>query len=133
MVGLGQGHRSVGIIGPGGEVQALQQPFNEVVFGQPDSLVCAHTIIAEVLLAIQAVGGSRVALVARAALRLPEVVSPEEATMGVAEPPAIGFVLLLGGNHHVQQIVEEKIRRWQRVHSGLGDGDFLVTSWAPKF
>lgn len=70
MEGLGDVDRGVGVVGAVGQVKALQQPLDEVVFGESDPLVGPHTVVAQVLLAVQAVGGSGVAFVTRAALRV---------------------------------------------------------------
>lgn len=56
-------------VGPA-QVEAL----NEVVLGQPHPLVRPHAVVAQVLLAVEAVGGGGVLLVARAALGLSQVV-----------------------------------------------------------
>lgn len=56
-------------VGPA-QVKAL----NEVVLGQPHPLVRPHAVVAQVLLAVEAVGGGGVLLVARAALGLSQVV-----------------------------------------------------------
>ena len=125
MEGLGERDGGAGVAGAAGQVQGLHQPFDEVVFGQADSLVCADTVVAEVLLAVQAVGGSRVAFVAGAAVGVPEAVETVQAPMRVvvatAPTPASVLVLLFGRHHHIQQVAEEEIGRRQGVHPRLGD------------
>lgn len=88
--GLGERHRhprlarvAVGI-GPA-QVEVLSQALYEVVFGQPHSLVCPHTVVAQILLAVKAMGGGWVLLIAGAALRLSQVVREQQATMRVKE------------------------------------------------
>jgi hypothetical protein len=44
-----------------------------MVFGKPDPLVCPYTVVTKVLLAVSAVRGSGIALVARAAQGLSAV------------------------------------------------------------
>lgn len=52
---------------------------DEVVLGEPDALVRPHTVVAQVLLAVEAAGAGGVALVAGAAagLALPAVGPPQ--------------------------------------------------------
>lgn len=55
------------------QVEVLSQTFDEVVLGQTHPLVCAHAVVAQILLTVEAVRGGRVLLVARAALRFCQV------------------------------------------------------------
>lgn len=88
--GLGKGHRhprlarvAVGI--HPAQVEVLSQALNEVVLGQPHTLVCPHTVVTQILLAVEAVGGGRVLLITGAALRLSQVVLVQQTSMGVME------------------------------------------------
>lgn len=149
--GLGQGHRhpwltlvAVGV--DAAQVEVLSQAFNEVVLGQPHPLVCPHTVVTQILLAVKAVGGGWVLLVAGAALWLSQVVWAQQASMGVMEArgaststhasPVVVTVLvldlLLGAHHHVQQVAEEEVGGGQRFHTGLCDGHLLVTGGASQ-
>lgn len=127
------------------QVEVLSQAFNEVVLGQPHPLVCPHAVVTQVLLAVEAVGGGWVLLVAGAALRLSQVVWMQQASVGVMEaggaPTQAASVvmvailvldLLLGAHHHVQQVAEQKVGGRQGVHPGLGDGHLLVTGGASQ-
>lgn len=100
---LGNGdrhHRLAGVgVDPAGG-KALPQALDEVVFGQPHTLVCAHAVVTEVLLAVQALGGGWVLLIAGAALRFSQVV--EEAPVGMVEgrgtshqPPTVVVAVLV--------------------------------------
>lgn len=152
--GLGEGHRhprlprvAVGI--DPAQVEVLPQALDEVVLGQPHPLVCPHTVVTQILLAVKAVGGGRVLLVAGAALRLSQVVGEQQASVRVVEagganaqasPVVVVLVevavlvvdLLLGAPHHVQQVAEEEVGGRQGVHPGLGDGHLLVAGGAPQ-
>ncbi len=147
--GLGERHRhpwlarvAVGI-GPA-QVEVLSQALYEVVFGQPHPLVCPHTVVTQILLAVKAVGGGWVLLIAGAALRLSQVVREQQATMRVKEArgastqasPVVVAVLvldlLLRAHHHVQQVAEEEVGGRQGVHPGLRDGHLLVAGGAPQ-
>lgn len=125
MEGLGERDGGTGVAGATCQVQGLHHPLDEVVFGQADSLVGADAVVAEVLLAVQAVGGSRVSFVTGAAVGVPESVETVQGPMWVvvatATAPAAILVLLFGRHHHVQQVAEEEIGRWQRVHPRLRD------------
>lgn len=67
------------------QVEVLSQTLNEVVLGQAHPLVCPHTVVAKILLAVEAVGGSWVLFIAGAALRLAHVVRVQQASMRVME------------------------------------------------
>lgn len=145
--GLGEGHGHPGLaavaVDPA-EVEAVPQALDEVVFGQPDPLVRSHAVVAEVLLAVEAVGGGGVLLVAGAALRLSQVLRVQKATVSGEEaggasnqaPAAVVAVLVLDlvlrAHHHVQQVAEEEVGGRQGVHPGLGDGHLLVAGGAPQ-
>lgn len=86
--GLGEAHRhpwlarvAVGIA----QAEVLSEALDEVVFGQTYPLVCPHTVITQILLAVEAVGGGRVLLITGAALRLSQVMWLQQASMGVME------------------------------------------------
>lgn len=88
--GLCDGHRhprlarvAVGV--DSAQVEALSQALDEVVLGQPDPLVCPHTVVTQILLAVKAVGSGWVLLIAGAALRLSQVVRVQQASMRVME------------------------------------------------
>lgn len=116
--GLSEGNRhpwltriAVGV--DSAEVQAVSQALDEVVFGQPHPLVCPHTVVTQVLLAVDTVGCGWVLLITRAALRFPEVVGVQQASMGEMEAggtpsqtsPVVMAILvldLLRAHHHVQ-------------------------------
>lgn len=117
MEGLRHVHRGVGVVGAVGQVQALHQALDEVVFGEADPLVGPHAVITEVLLAVQAVRGSGVTLVARAAPRIREVLGSQKTTVmdHRRRPPVLA--LLFSGNHHIQQVAEEKVGGGQGVHA----------------
>lgn len=90
MQGLGEGHRhswlarvAVGV--DPAQVEVLSQALNEVVLCQPHPLVCPHTVVTQIFLAVKAVGGSWVLLITGAALRLSQVVRMQQASMGVME------------------------------------------------
>lgn len=88
--GLGEGHRHprLALVAVGvdpAQVEVLSQALNEVVLGQPHPLVCPHTVVTEIFLAVEAVGGGRVLLITGAALRLSQVVLVQESSMGVME------------------------------------------------
>lgn len=70
MKGLGEAERCAVATGASRYVQILRQALDEVVFGETDALVRAHAVVAQVLLAIEAVRARAVAFIARAALRL---------------------------------------------------------------
>lgn len=55
MEGLGEGDRGAGAAGAHSQVEALHQPLDEVVLGKADPLVGSDAVIAQVLLAVQAV------------------------------------------------------------------------------
>lgn len=125
------------------EVHVVSQALNEVVFGQPHPLVCPHTVVTQVLLAVDTVGCGWVLLITGAALRLSEVVRVQQASMGEMEAggastqtsPVVVTVLvldLLRAHHHIQQVAEEEIGGGQGVHPGLRDGHLLVASGAPE-
>ena len=142
--GLCQGHSLVGAdVGRGPEVEAVSQELDEVVLGQPDPLVGPHAVVAQVLLAVQAVGAGGVLLVTGAALGVPQAVGPQQAPVGVVEArdatsdhsPVVAVLvveLLLGAHHHVQQVAEQEVGGGQRVHAGLRDGHFLVAGGASE-
>ncbi len=67
------------------QVEILSQALDEVVLGQPHPLVCPHTVVTQILLAVKAVRGSWVLLVAGAALGLSQVVRVQQASMRVME------------------------------------------------
>lgn len=105
------------------QVEVLPQALDEVVLGQPHPLVRPHTVVTQVLLAVQAVGGGRVLLVTGAAPRLSQVVGVQQASMGVMETrgastqassevvvvAVLVLDLLLGAHHHVQQVAEQEV------------------------
>lgn len=147
--GLGEAHRharlarvAVGVA----QVEVLSKALDEVVLGQPDPLVGPHAVVAQILLAVEAVGRGRVLLVAGAALGLAQEMWLQQAPVGVMEArrapdqsaPVVVVVavlvvdLLLGAHHHVQQVVEQEVGGRQGVHPGLGDGHLLVASGAPQ-
>lgn len=128
------------------------EALDEVVLGQAHPLVRPHAVVAQVLLAVQAVGGGRVLLVARAALGLSQVVLwVQQAHRAVVEPgrasaqahPVLLLLLvveeavlvldlLLRAHHHVQEVAEEEVGGGQRVNPGLRDGHLLVAGGAPQ-
>lgn len=126
---LGEAERSAVAPGACWHVQVLRQAFNEVVFGETDALVRAHAVVAQVLLAIEAVRARAVPFIARAALRLREHVLSTEKTPAAY---AAARALILGGHHHVQQVAEQEVGRRQRVHARLGHGYFLVAGRAAQ-
>ena len=88
--GLGEGRRqpllarvAVGVDPT--QVEVLSQALDKVVLGQPHPLVCPHTVVTQVLLAVKAVGGGRVLLVAGAALGLAQVVGVQQASVRMME------------------------------------------------
>lgn len=88
--GLGERHRHprLALIAVGvdpTQVEVLSQALDEVVLGQPHPLVCPHTVVTQVLLAVEAVGGRWVLLITGAALRLSQVVRMQEASVWVME------------------------------------------------
>lgn len=115
MEGLRQVHWGVGVAV--GQVQALHQPLDEVVFGEANPLVGPHAVITEVLLAVQAVRGSGVTLITRAALRIREVLGSQKTTVmdHRRRPPVLA--LLFSGNHHIQQVAEEEVGGGQGVYA----------------
>lgn len=128
------------------QVEVVSQALDEVVLGQPHPLVCPHTVVAQILLAVKAVGGSWVLLVAGAALRLSQVVRVQQASVRMMEArgasaDATSMVvvavlvldLLLGAHHHVQQVAEEEVGGRQGVHAGFRDGHLLVAGGATQF
>jgi len=88
--GLGEGHRDprltrVAVDVDPAQVEVLPQALDEVVLGQPHPLVGPHAVVTQVLLAVQAVGGGRVLLIAGAALGLSQVAGMQEAPVRVME------------------------------------------------
>lgn len=88
--GLGEGHRHprlprVAVDVDPAQVEVVPQALDEVVLGQTHPLVCPHAVVAQVLLAVEAVGGGRVLLVAGAALGLSQVAGVQEASVRVVE------------------------------------------------
>lgn len=128
------------------QVEALPQTLDEVVLGQAHPLVCPHTVVAQVLLAVKAVGGGRVLLITGAALRLSQVVRVQQAYRAMVEArgassqaasvlvmvSVLVLNLLLGAHHHIQQVAEQKVGGRQRVHPCLRDGHLLVAGRAPQ-
>lgn len=126
-------------------METVCQALDEVVFSQPDPLVRSHAVVTEVLLAVKAVGCGWVLLIAGAALRLSNVLWVQKATMrgvearGASNQASTEVVvailvldLLFGAHHHVQQVAEEEVGGRQGVYPSLGDGELLVTGWAPQ-
>lgn len=110
-------------------VQVLRQALDEVVFGETDALVRPHAVVAQVLLAVEAMRARAVTFIARTALRLGEKVLSTEKTPA---PYAAARALIIGGHYHVQQVAKEEIGRGQCIHARLGHGYFLVASGAAK-
>ena len=88
--GLGEGHGhpwlarvAVGV--DPAKMEALSQALNEVVLGQPHPLVCPHTVVTQIFLAVKAVGGGWVLLITGATLRLTQVEWMQQASMGKME------------------------------------------------
>lgn len=73
---LGEAHRHPCLAGVAvgiAQVKTLSEALDEVVLGQPHSLMCPHTVITQILLAVKAVGCGWVLLITGAALRLSQV------------------------------------------------------------
>lgn len=125
-------------------MEALSEALDEVVLGQPYPLVCPHTVITQMFLAVKAVRGGWVFLITGAALRLSQVMWLQQASVGGMETrgasnqasPVVEAILVLDlflrAHHHIQQVVEEEVGGRQGVHPILGDGHLLVASGAPQ-
>lgn len=75
--GLGDGHHWLACTAVGvdpAKMEALPQALNEVVLGQSHPLVCPHTVVTEVFLAVKAMGRGLVLLITGAALRVSHMV-----------------------------------------------------------
>ena len=88
--GLGEGHRypRLALVAVGvdpAQVEVLSKALNEVILGQPHPLVCPHTVVTQIFLAVKAVGGGWVLLITGAALRLSQVVRMQQASVRVVE------------------------------------------------
>lgn len=67
------------------QVEVLSQALDEVVLGQTHPLVRTHTVVAQILLTVEAVRGGQVLLVTRAALRLSQVGRMQQAHLRAME------------------------------------------------
>lgn len=67
------------------QVEVVPQTLYEVVLGQPHPLVSTHTVVAQILLAVEAVGSGWVFFITGAALRLSQVVRVQQASVRVME------------------------------------------------
>lgn len=65
--GLGEGHRHARLAWvavDSAQVEVLPEALDEVVLGESHPLMCTHTVVTQILLAVEAVGRGQVLLVA---------------------------------------------------------------------